>query len=132
MASQHADDPTLPLAAALAYLPSLPRPVLSRLVTRMIQRLDEIDGDADCDEDDAEDAFGFSGLARGTMDHAGPGCPVSDPDAGVEDDRLGFDPESDYCLAHEGLGTGGWISPQEQKEVRRVKQACRQAKAKKH
>ena len=42
----------LPIEAALAILPSLPRPVLSRLVTRMIERLDEIDGDPDREEDD--------------------------------------------------------------------------------
>ena len=30
---------------ALAILPSLPRPILTRLVARMIERIDEIDGD---------------------------------------------------------------------------------------
>ncbi len=44
----------LPLDAALAILPSLPRPVLSRLVTRMIERLDEIDGDPEGEEDDED------------------------------------------------------------------------------
>ena len=82
--------------AALAMLPSLPRPVLSRLVTRMIEQMDEIDGDADCDEDDAEDAFAFSMLARWWSESAGPGCEASDDDTGVEDDRLGFDPEEYY------------------------------------
>lgn len=79
----------LPLDAALAILPSLPRPVLSRLVTRMIERLDEIDGDADCDEDDAEDAFGFSQLALGLMVDAGAGCLISD--RAEEDDHGGGD-----------------------------------------
>ena len=44
----------LPLAAALAILPSLPRPVLSRLVTRMIERLDQIDGDDELEEDNED------------------------------------------------------------------------------
>ena len=112
----------LPLEAALAMLPSLPRPVLSRLVTRMIQRLDEIDGDPDCDEDDSEDAFAFSALVQSANESAGSGCDVSDPDAGLEDDRLGFDLEDDYCLAHEDLGTQGCLTTSEKKEVRRVKQ----------
>lgn len=33
----------LPLATALSVIPSLPRPLLSRLVERAIERLDEID-----------------------------------------------------------------------------------------
>ena len=46
----------LPLADALAIIPSLPRPLLSRLVARAIDRLDEIDGDPDLEPDDhAED-----------------------------------------------------------------------------
>jgi hypothetical protein len=44
----------LPFDAALAILPSLPRPVLSRLVTRMIERLDQIDGDDEREEDDED------------------------------------------------------------------------------
>ena len=37
----------LPLTDLLAIIPSLPRPLLGRLVTRMIDRMDEIDGDPD-------------------------------------------------------------------------------------
>lgn len=47
-------------AVALAMIPSLPRPVLSRLVTRMIERMDEIDGDPDFEPDcdlEPEDAI---------------------------------------------------------------------------
>jgi len=42
----------------LATIPSLPRPVLARLVARMIDRLDELDGDTDLepDNDDACEA----------------------------------------------------------------------------
>lgn len=38
-----------PLDAMLAVIPSLPRPVLSRLVSRLIDRLDEIDPDPDAE-----------------------------------------------------------------------------------
>lgn len=49
----------LPLSAVLASLPSYPRPVIERLVTRLIDRLDTEDGDADLEDDDpAEDHEG--------------------------------------------------------------------------
>jgi len=41
-----------PLDALLSALPSLPRPVLRRIAERAIERLDEIDGDADLEDDD--------------------------------------------------------------------------------
>ena len=44
----------LPLGAMLATIPSLPRPILARLVARMIERMDEQDGDPDL-EDARED-----------------------------------------------------------------------------
>jgi hypothetical protein len=37
----------IPLDVLLASLPSLPRPLLSRLTSRMIERMDEMDGDPD-------------------------------------------------------------------------------------
>ena len=58
-----------PLDVALSIIPSLPRPVLARLVTRAIEQLDELDGDPDLEDDD--------------------------PDTSVEDDPEGFDPEED-------------------------------------
>ena len=96
----------LPLEAALAMLPSLPRPVLSRLVTRMIEHIDSLDGDTDLEEDD--------------------------PDTGAEDAPEGFDPESDFCLAHEDSGTQGWLTSREKKEVRRIKLECREIMRAKH
>jgi hypothetical protein len=48
----------LPLAAVLSSIPSYPRPVIERLVVRLIEHLDEQDGDADlepdneCEDDD--------------------------------------------------------------------------------
>lgn len=46
-----------PLAIALSVIPSLPRPLLSQLVARAIERLDEIDGDTDLE--DGHDAEGI-------------------------------------------------------------------------
>lgn len=39
-----------PLDALLAVLPSMPRPILTRLTARLIERLDELDGDPDLEE----------------------------------------------------------------------------------
>jgi len=44
----------IPLNVALAIVPTLPRPILSRLVTRAIERLDELDGDADLEPEVTE------------------------------------------------------------------------------
>lgn len=46
------------LATLLAPLPSLPRPVLARLAARMIDRLDDIDGDADMEDAREDDEDG--------------------------------------------------------------------------
>ena len=43
---------TASLDLLLAALPSFPRPVLSRLTARMIERLDELSGDPDLEDDD--------------------------------------------------------------------------------
>lgn len=45
--STRPDTRLLPAEAVLAAIPSFPRPVLARLTERMIDRMDEIDGDAD-------------------------------------------------------------------------------------
>lgn len=42
----------MPLDALLAVLPSMPRPILTRLSARLIERLDELDGDEDLEDDD--------------------------------------------------------------------------------
>lgn len=41
----------LPLSAVLASIPSYPRPVIERLVLRLIDHMDEADGDPDQEED---------------------------------------------------------------------------------
>lgn len=40
----------MPLDSFLAVLPSLPRPLLARLTARLIDRLDELDGDPDLED----------------------------------------------------------------------------------
>ena len=40
------------LTAALEIIPTLPRPLLVRLTARMIDRLDQLDGDCDLEDDD--------------------------------------------------------------------------------
>jgi hypothetical protein len=44
----------LPLSLALSVIPSLPRPLLTRLVERAIERLDAMDGDPDLEDDERE------------------------------------------------------------------------------
>lgn len=82
----------LPLPAVLASIPSYPRPVIERLVTRMIEHLDAEDGDPDeetngdeLDFNGAEDDFGGYPQKEG-LSYA-PYC---------EDDE---DDDSDHCLA---------------------------------
>lgn len=89
MASHAPNGRTEPLSVALSVIPSLPRPLLARLVERAMERLDEIDGDPDVelngDELDgtcAEDEAGAELYAR---PFSGPGCPISDPDFGIDD-----------------------------------------------
>jgi hypothetical protein len=72
----------LPLSAVLASLPSYPRPIIERLVTRLIDKLDTEDGDQDveCNGDEldfnqAEDDFEEYSCSHVDM---GAGCPVSD------------------------------------------------------
>jgi hypothetical protein len=46
----------LPLSAVLGAIPSYPRPVIERLVARLIEQLDDSEGDLDLEPDDpAED-----------------------------------------------------------------------------
>lgn len=73
---------TLPLDLALDVIPSLPRPLLARMVARMIDRLDELDGDTDLEPNgDEQDHSGGEddcdpSLVR--LRGLGPGCPIAD------------------------------------------------------
>ena len=76
---------SLPLDLILDTIPSLPRPLLARMVAKMIDRLDSMDGDADIegqhDEDDLTTAFFL-------VDRDGPGCPISDPCGQCDEDEI--------------------------------------------
>jgi hypothetical protein len=63
MMASHAPDfgraSALPLSAVLGAIPSYPRPVIERLVARLIDHLDEQDAPfADIEEDDAAECNG--------------------------------------------------------------------------
>lgn len=94
MASHPADfgrAPAPPLRRALALIPSLPRPMLSRFVARAIERLDQIDGDPDLeDATGEEDAFEGHNERFG---YDGPGCPVADVREDSDPGECNGDPE---------------------------------------
>ncbi|MDQ3458593.1 MAG: hypothetical protein M3498_04685 [Deinococcota bacterium] len=48
-----ASAPSIPLDQLLSAIPSLPRPVLSRLTEHLIERLDQIDGDPDVEDSES-------------------------------------------------------------------------------
>ena len=76
----------LPLTAVLSAIPSYPRPAIERLVARMIEHLDDEDGDPDLEDDDPngqcdEDGFNTGPAAvflHGTSWVSGAGCPIGD------------------------------------------------------
>lgn len=69
------------LRAALAIIPSLPRPVLDRLTQRCIDRLDEMDGDLDLgpNGDELDGTGGEDDFVSYMLVDNSPGCPLSDP-----------------------------------------------------
>ena len=89
--------PTESLDTLLTTLPSLPRPILARLTARLIDRLDDIDGDPDLeDATNAED----EGLCPATLRYGpqgGCGCPVADAgeDNGDREEEQGRVPARD-------------------------------------
>lgn len=80
---------SLPADIALSLIPSLPRAHLEQLVQRLVDRLDEEDGDPDLeDATDAEDDFSLSDDARDGWG-SGPGCILADQDLAVDDGPCG-------------------------------------------
>ncbi|GFZ89619.1 MULTISPECIES: hypothetical protein [Sphingobium] len=77
---RRAVQPVPTLAALLTVIPSLSRPELGRLVQRMIDRMDEMDGDPDLEQEGMEDDW-----VRHKAN--GPGCPISDPGGCEHDGR---------------------------------------------
>ncbi len=74
-----------PMPAVMRTLAQFDRPKLEGFITVAIGLLDVLDGNADdetngdeLDGNGSEDDFMFHG-------HSGPGCPIADPDAAVDD-----------------------------------------------
>ncbi len=94
MATVHISE-ALPMEALLGAIPTLPRPLLSRLTACLIERLDEVDGDPDFQDTDG-DELDHSGAEDDFCDQPNwkgePGCPISDPGGGnVEDEGEAID-----------------------------------------
>jgi len=75
-----------------AYLLALPRPALAILTERLIERMDELDGDPDLEPNGDElDGTGgeddFAAALCNTGEYSMPGCPISDPGEDVDEDR---------------------------------------------
>ena len=87
MASLHLHRATpIPLNLIAQAVPRLTRNELAALTERLIERLDELDGDADAeDATDIEDDFAISpgGLLNA---YDGPGCFLSDPGGQCDED----------------------------------------------
>lgn len=86
----------LPLALIAQAVPKLTRHELAALTERLIERLDEVEGDADLEDAlDTEDDV-LSRFAIGYFD--GPGCPIADtPEDGDTDEDEGHDEHSLMC-----------------------------------
>jgi len=103
------------LPIALSIISSLPRHVLSRLVTRMIERLDDIDGDPDFQQTDG-DELDFNAAEDDFCDHSGwkaeAGCPVADP--GEEDDPGGgnVEDEGETAESEDSGHVGNYLTDQ--------------------
>lgn len=67
MASRAPAYDVTPLDVLLASVPSLPRAILSRLTARMIDRMDEMNGDTDLEPDEDCCAAGEDDPARASI-----------------------------------------------------------------
>lgn len=85
MASRVPTYDATPLDVLLASVPTLPRAILARLTARMIERLDELDGDTDLEPETdccaAGDDMTCGGLSPGRLQEYGAPHPGSDDDA---------------------------------------------------
>lgn len=82
----------VPFDVLLATIPSLPRPFLAKLTQRLIDRLDDLDGDTDIEPngDELDGTGGEDDFADRTRMHGswhGAGCPISDPPEDGDADR---------------------------------------------
>lgn len=80
-------DMPLPLSLIAQAIPRLSRHDLAALADRMIDHLDQMDGDPDQeDATDLEDDWTFSAQATGYL--AGPGCPIADAGGQCDEDGI--------------------------------------------
>lgn len=79
--------PALPLSAMLASIPSYPRPVIERLVARMIDHLDRQDGDPDLEDNGDEQDYSVAGWTVGR--HGSEAEDAEEDDPAEEDDHSG-------------------------------------------
>jgi len=74
---------TIPLSITLKIIPDLPRPAIEELVTKLIEALDQQDGDSDIepngDELDGSSVEEDIPTISGPDWHLHSGCPISDP-----------------------------------------------------
>ena len=79
----------MPLGLIAQAVPRLTRDELASLTERLIDRLDEIDGDADAENaTDIEDDFAFSPNGELHRRAVGPGCFLADPGGQCDEDDL--------------------------------------------
>jgi hypothetical protein len=73
--------PALPLDVILSAIPSFPRPVLARLTARLIDHMDQLDGDPDLEPngDELDGSLVEDEAGIFLSDYRGPGCIISDP-----------------------------------------------------
>lgn len=82
--------PALPLTLIAQAIPKLSRHDLEALTERLIDHLDQQDGEPDYeDSTDLEDDFALSPQALGYV--TGPGCPVGDPGGQCDEDEVNTD-----------------------------------------
>ena len=87
------------LALVEQAIPRLSRHQLASLCERLIDRMDALDPDPDCeDAGDEQDTTGAEDDYRLPARRDGPGCPIADP---VEDD------DEDCCDASDDRGSSG-------------------------
>jgi hypothetical protein len=90
-----------PVLAFALGVPAAPRSAVESVIERMIEALDQIDGDPELEED-SEDCGGDEGepdfrrRRRYRRNQSGPGCTISDSDYAVDD--VACDPESEAAI----------------------------------
>lgn len=92
------------MPAVTSILSRYDRHQVEAFIEIAVAMLDALDGDPD-DQDcaDAEDDFAFTGLANVHRNERGPGCPISDPDHGVDDVGDAQCSEDEVSCAGNGL-----------------------------